>query len=132
MAVRVKTLQWKQCDSNYWVSDETIFGAYSIRRLAFPECVEYKIYLDDPDGRSAFKKASAELDAKAAAQADYEARIFESIEALPVTELMEALRKAHESLLWCAREGRMASPSLHQYPAKWADEVAAVLAKFGG
>lgn len=41
--------------------------------------------------------------------------------------LREALQKAHEALLWCARDGRMASPLLHQYPAKWAEEARAAL-----
>lgn len=49
-----------------------------------------------------------------------------------VKELVEALRQAHEALLWCARDGRMASPLLHQYPAKWAAEVGAALAKLEG
>ena len=46
-----------------------------------------------------------------------------------VKELVEALREAHEALLWCARDGRMASPLLPQYCAKWAAEVGAKLAK---
>ena len=46
-----------------------------------------------------------------------------------MAELVEALETAHECLLWCAREGRMASPSLSRYPERWVDNLAAVLAK---
>ena len=46
-----------------------------------------------------------------------------------LAELVEALETAHECLLWCAREGRMASPNLSRYPERWADNLALKLAK---
>jgi hypothetical protein len=44
-----------------------------------------------------------------------------------VEAMRGALEQAHEALLWCARPGRMASPLLHQYPAKWAADARAAL-----
>jgi len=42
---------------------------------------------------------------------------------------IEALKEARNSLNWCAREGRMAAPSLHEYPKKWAANVDAILSE---
>lgn len=67
-----------------------------------------------------------------AAKADYAARVAAetalAAEREKNAKLVEALQKTHDALLWCARDGRMASPSLHQYPAKWAAEAGATLA----
>lgn len=49
-----------------------------------------------------------------------------------MAELVDALETAHECLLWCAREGRMASPSLSRYPERWAENLALKLAKIKG
>lgn len=46
-----------------------------------------------------------------------------------IAELVEALETAQGWLLWCAREGRMASPSLSRFPERWAEDLALKLTK---
>lgn len=48
-----------------------------------------------------------------------------------ILELRAALEHARDSLLWCARGGRMASHGLEQYPEKWAASATAVLEQRG-
>lgn len=51
--------------------------------------------------------------------------------ALRIKQLSDALEHARDSLLWCARGGRMASHGLEQYPEKWAASATAVLEQRG-
>ncbi len=76
------------------------------------------------------------LDREAATYERHDAKV-EALErerdasTLRIKQLSDALEHARDSLLWCARGGRMASHGLEQYPEKWAASATAVLEQRG-
>lgn len=99
--VAVKPLEWEDRDGVSYLQANCVFGQYQVSWLSEFECWQLYTPKSDSAWRDCFTRHSHKEAAKAAAQADYDARIRSALTAQPspgVAELVALLAEARTDL----------------------------------
>lgn len=92
-AVRVKPLVWEEHDGKSYRQANCVLGQYQVAWLGEFECWQLsRPKKAEQEWKEAFSRHSNKDDAKAAAQADYEARILAAVEAVDLRSVREAAK----------------------------------------
>jgi hypothetical protein len=113
-AVKVKPLVWEEWGVKHRrvFAAQTAIGYYCVTELFFPETY---FQIETPNGKT-LTESTADA-AKAAAQADYEARILAATETIPVAEVW---RRAMEAAAQSAGVGTFPIAGMYEDLSPWA------------